>query len=103
MAENNTFPSKLDMYREQKEKDEKFRLIPDDLITEYLDLHQQKSELEQQHQLRVDDLIQEHKRRKKLILLDLEANCKKMEEISGLDDFSLSKRLPPRRDIEPPF
>ena len=98
-----TFITRFDHYKEEKENNEKFRLIPDDLITEYLDLHQQKSELEQQHQLRVDDLIQEHKRRKKLILLDLEANCKKMEEISGLDDFSLSKRLPPRRDIEPPY
>ena len=98
-----SFPTKDDIQREKNLNDLKFSYISDDLIAEYLDLHQQKSELEQQHQLRVDDLIQEHKRRKKLILLDLEANCKKMEEISGLDDFSLSKRLPPRRDIEPPF
>ena len=97
------FPNKLDRFQEEKENDKKFSNIPDDLISEYLDLHQEKSLLVQQHQMRLDDLIQEHERKKKIILLSLESNYKKMAEMSKLEHFALSRRLPPKRDIEPPF
>ena len=100
---SSVYPTKFDQYKEEKENDEKFSNIPDDLINEYLDLHQEKSLLEQQHQMRLDDLIQEHERKKKIILLNLESNYKKMAEMSGLEHFALSRRLPPKRDIDPPF
>ncbi len=100
---SNTYPTKFDKYQEDRENNEKFSHIPDDLITEYLDLHQEKSQLEQKHQWKVNDLLEDHKRKKKLILLNLEANRKKMEEMSGLDTFALTRRLPQRREIEPLF
>mgnify|MGYP001244091030 CR=1 FL=1 len=97
------FPTKFDHYQEEKENDEKFSHIPDDLITEYLDLNQRRSELQQAHQMRLSDLVEAHKKQEKLILLDLTNNRKKMEEMSGLESFALTRRLPPRRDIEPPY
>ena len=100
---SSVYPTKFDQYKEEKGNDEKFSNIPDDLITEYLDLHQEKSLLVQQHQMRLDDLIQEHERKKKKILLSLDSNYVKMAEISGLEHFALSRRLPPKRDIDPPF
>ena len=93
------FFTKFDLHKMEKENDEKFSKIPDDLIIEYLDLHQEKSQLVRQHQKEVDDLIKEHEKKKKLILLNLDANYKKMVEMSGLDQFDLSKRLPPKRDV----
>ena len=98
-----SYPTRDDIQREKNLNDLKFSYISDDLIAEYLDLHQKKSELEQEHQLSVQDLIEKHKQKDKLILIDLGANRKKMEEMSGLDGFELTKRLPPKRDIEPPF
>ena len=100
---SSVYPTKFDQYKEEKENDEKFSNIPDDLITEYLDLHQEKILLVQHHQMRLDDLIQQHERKKKKILLSLDSNYVKMAEISGLAHFALSRRLPPKRDIEPPF
>ena len=95
------FLTKFDLYKEEKENDEKFSKIPDDLIIEYLDLHQEKSQLVRQHQMEVDNLIKEHEKKKKLILLSLDANYKKMVAMSKLNDVDLSKRLPPKRDTEP--
>ena len=98
-----TFITRDDHFKEENLKNQKFSNITDDLITEYLDLNQEKSLLVQQHQMRLDDLIQEHERKKKKILLSLDSNYVKMAEISGLEHFALSRRLPPKRDIEPPF
>ena len=98
-----TFPTRDDHRREQNLRDLKFSNIPEDLITEYLDLHEKKGLLEQSHHWKVEELKEAFQTKKKLILLDLENNQKKMTEMSGLDGFDLLKRLPPRREIEPLF
>ena len=91
-------PTDLDSFLYETGNDEKFSKIPDDLINEYLDLQQQKSQQERQYQMALAHLMEEHKKKKKLILLNLDANYKKMVEMSGLDSFHLSKRLPPTRE-----
>ena len=98
-----TFPTRDDHRREQNLRDLKFSNIPEDLITEYLDLHEKKGLLEQSHQWKVEELKEAFQTKKKLILLDLENNKKKMTEMSNLDCFDLVKRLPKKREIEPLF
>ena len=98
-----TFISRDDNYREENLNNQKFSNIPEDLITEYLDLHEKLGLLEQSHHWEVEGLKEAFQTKKKLILLDLENNKKKMTEMSGLDSFDLVKRLPPRREIEPLF
>ena len=91
-------PTDLDSFLYETGNDEKFSKIPDDLINEYLDLQQQKSQQERQYQMALDHLMQEHKKKKNLILLDLEANRKKMEVTSGLESFEVAERLPRTRE-----
>ena len=100
---SSVYPTKFDQYKEEKENDEKFSNIPEDLITEYLDLHEKQGQLEQEHYWKVEELKEAFQRKKKLFLLDLENNRKKMTEMSGLDSFDLIKRLPKKREIEPLF
>ena len=99
----NTFLSRDDYDREENLNNRKFSNIPEDLITEYLDLHEKQGQLEQEHYWKVEELKEAFQRKKKLFLLDLENNRKKMTEMSGLDSFDLIKRLPKKREIEPLF
>ena len=100
---SSVYPTKFDQYKEEKENDEKFSNIPEDLITEYLDLHEKLGLMEQSHHWKVEELKEAFQTKKKLILLDLENNKKKMTEMSNLDCFDLVKRLPKKREIEPLF
>ena len=98
-----TFISRDDHFREENLNNMKFSNIPEDLITEYLDLHEKLGLLEQSHHWEVEGLKEAFQTKKKLILLDLENNKKKMTEMSNLDCFDLVKRLPKKREIEPLF
>ncbi len=98
-----TFISRDDHFREENLNNMKFSNIPEDLITEYLDLHEKLGLMEQDHYWKVEELKEDFQRKKKLILLDLENNKKKMTEMSNLDSFDLLKRLPKKRVIEPLF
>ena len=98
-----TFISRDDHFREENLNNMKFSNIPEDLITEYLDLHEKLGLLEQDHHWKIEEIKEAFQTKKKLILLDLENNKKKMTEMSNLDSFDLLKRLPKKRVIEPLF
>ena len=97
MTNRETFPmrpNKAERYRIEREKDEKFSNIPVDLKTEYSDLKNEMKGIELEYSKQVEELSKTYKQKKKLNLINLEANREKMEEVSGLTGFDLSNRLP---------
>ena len=87
-------PNKAERYRIEREKDEKFSLIPEDLIVEYSDLHNKAKCLELDLEENTKVLNAKYKQDKKINDLNLENNQKKMEELSGLSVMDLVNRLP---------
>ena len=87
-------PSKAERYQIEREKDEKFSLIPEDLIVEYSDLHNKAKCLELDLEEKMKVLNAEYKQKKKINHLNLENNQKKMETLSGLSTMDLANRLP---------
>ena len=96
-----TFITRDDHFKEENLKNQKFSNIPEDLITEYLDLHEKLGLMEQSHHWKVEELKEAFQTKKKLILLDLENNKKKMTEMSNLDCFDLIKSKP--KPVNPNF
>ena len=97
MTNRETFPmrpNKAERYRIEREKDEKFSNIPVDLKTEYSDLKNEMKGIELEYSKQVEELSKTYKQKKKLNLINLEANREKMEEVSGLTGFDLLARLP---------
>ena len=88
-----TRPSKAERYQIEREKDEQFSKIPQDLIIEYFDLIDEKKSIEHKEKMEIEIIRKATKYNLQKNLENLAVNQKKLSSISNLDMFDLLCRL----------